>query len=105
MLVLLLLLLLWLVVVERELLTARGGIVGSRTVSPLPGAVTRRRQFGALSRNELKCFVKVTQRGLLFVRIVGILIITAICLLVDHYFPFRIRRRRFGRWGRLGCHG
>jgi hypothetical protein len=78
-------------VLTRKLLTVGGGIVGSRTVSPLPGIVTRSRQFGAFSRDELKSFVKETQRGLLFVRIVGILIITAICPRVDHYFPFRIR--------------
>ena len=65
----------------------------------MPGVVPRDRELGAFSCDELKRFVKVTQRGLLFPRVVRILIITAIAPLVDHDFPFRIRRRRFRRWG------
>jgi hypothetical protein len=49
------------VVMMRELLLlrARRGIVRSRAVSPLqPGIVTRGRQFGAFSRDELERFLE-----------------------------------------------
>jgi len=89
------------VVVVGWLLSLREGgrmVVGSGTVCAMPGIVPPDREFGAFGRDELKCLVKVTQRGLLFARVVRILIITAICPLVDHNFPFRIRRRWFRRW-------
>ena len=73
-------------------------VVGG-TVRSIPVVPRRDREFGAFSCDELKCLVKVTQRGLLFARVVRILIITAICPLVDHDFPFRIGRGRFRRWG------
>lgn len=98
---LLVLVLVVVVVVDlRELLSLlRVMVVRSGTICAIPRVVPRNRQSGAFCRDELKCLVKVTQRGVLSARVVRILVITAIGPLVDHDFPFRIRRWWFRRRG------